>query len=151
MRDCSNRPFGPGVNLARCDFAAKNALFGVNLSGANIAGSSFFLTDLFGPPSFRGANASRVCFGGGISMAFADFRGANVRGSNFCDADLRGALFQGSNVTAEQLACAMVGCDTILPNGQPAVECAADQICCGAVCCDPGSCEDDTCLEEPAV
>jgi hypothetical protein len=150
LLDCSNKPLGPGKNLSRCDFAAKGAFFGVNLRGANISGASFFLTDLFGPPSFRSANASNVCFGGGISMAFADFRGANVSGSNFCDADLRGADFRGSNVTAGQLACAMVGCDTILPNGKPAVPCDADQVCCGAVCCAPENCVNDFCEEPPA-
>jgi Pentapeptide repeats (8 copies) len=148
LRDCTNKKLGPGANLSQCDFIEK-VFPSVNLSGANVSGASFFDAELFGPPNFRGANASNVCFGGeggNASLAFADFRGANVRGSNFCGNDLRGADFRGSNITAEQLSCAFVGCDTILPNGKPVVPCTADQVCCGALCCDPKNCEQGTCL-----
>ncbi len=144
LRDCSTRPIGPGVNLERCDLINRDFL-NANLAGSNLTGASFFLSEFFGETvSFQGANASRVCFGQ-ASLTFADFRGANVSRSNFCGADLRGADFRGSNVTAAQLACAAVGCDTILPNGQPAVPCAAGRVCCGAVCCAQDNCEDDTC------
>lgn len=147
LRDCSNKPLGPGVNLSRCDLIDKE-FFSVTLQGANLSGASFFLSDLFGPANLRGANASNVCFGQ-ASLTFADFRSANVRGANFCGADLRGADFRSSNITAEQLACATVGCDTILPNGKPAVVCDADQVCCGAACCAPEQCENDTCIIPP--
>jgi hypothetical protein len=150
LRDCSNKKIAPGANLSNCDFIRpETGIPNVNLRSANVSGSSFSGTDLFGPASFRGANASNVCFGGS-GLDFADFRGANVSNSNFCGADLRGANFLGSNITQEQLDCAMVGCDTIKPNGKPAVECTGGQICCTAVCCDPDSCIDNTCEEPPA-
>jgi uncharacterized protein YjbI with pentapeptide repeats len=144
LRDCATRPIGPGVNLEKCDLTNRD-FRNANLRSANLTGASFFLAEFFGEPvSFRGANASQVCFGQ-AELDFADFRGANVSHSNFCGARLRGADFRGSNVTAEQLACALVTCNTILPNGKPAVTCAAGRVCCGAVCCDAASCEDDTC------
>ncbi len=137
------------MNLAKCNLINRDVLNAV-LRGANHAGASFFLSDFFGEVvSFRGANASKICFGR-VSLTFANFRGANVRRSNFCEADLRGANFRSSNVTAEQLACATVGCDPILSNGQPAVHCSEGQVCCGAVCCAPENCVDDTCEEPPA-
>ena len=69
-------------------------------------------------------------------MRFADLRATNVRGACFCGAALTGADFRGSNVTAQQLACANVACDTILPNGKPALPCGAGERCCGGACVD---------------
>lgn len=147
-KDCNNKKIGPGVNLSGCGFSPPRDFFQANFSGANLSGASFFLSSFFNFPSFRGANATNVCFGQ-ADLELSDFRSANVRGTNFCGADLRGADFRGSNVTAEQLACAFVGCTTLLPNGKPAVVCDADQICCGGACCTPDQCEDDTCIEPP--
>ena len=149
--DCTGKTIGPGTNLARCAFTGEFFFppANLNLGGANLSRAVFLSVEFFGQPSFRGANASNTCFNGS-TLDFADFRGANLRGASFLDVDLRGADFRGSNVTADQLACGFVGCDTILPNGQPAVACTGGQVCCGAVCCDPGQCEDDTCLEETA-
>jgi len=150
LRDCSKVKLGPGANLSNCDLIDRDFI-NFNVRAANLSGTSFFLSSFGGPqsPNFRGVNASNVCFGQ-ASLDFADFRGANLRGADFCGADVRGANFLGSNITAEQLACvAGIGCDTILPNGKPAVPCTGGQICCGAVCCNPENCEQNTCVEPP--
>jgi hypothetical protein len=144
---CIGKNFRPGANLSNCNYVNESGLlFDVDLSGANLAGTCWFAETLDGPTNFSAANLSKACFFE-AELGNADFRGTNVRGASFCEADLRGADFRGSNVTDAQLACATVGCDTILPNGQPAVPCTNGQVCCGAVCCDPANCEDDTCLE----
>ena len=148
---CLGKNFRPGANLTKCNFFNTSGfLANVRLNAANLTSTCWFDMDLFGPPSFRSANLTNACFFE-ASLVFADFRGANLQGASFCEADLRGANFQGSNLTDEQLACAAdIGCDTILPNGKPAVQCDADQVCCGAVCCDPANCEQDTCVDPPA-
>jgi hypothetical protein len=147
---CMGTNVRPGANLRNCNFVTPSGLsFNVMLPGANLAGTCWFAETLDGPTNFRGANLTKACFFE-AELGNAAFRGANVRGASFCEADLRGADFRGSNVTAAQLACATVGCDTILPSGKPAVPCTGDQVCCGAVCCDPANCEDETCLELPA-
>jgi hypothetical protein len=120
-QDCSTKPLHGGVNLTRCDFTERD------LDGANL----------------RGANLTRACFGH-ANLRFADLRATNVAGACFCGAALTGANFRGSNVTAEQLACANVACDTILPNGKPAVPCDRGERCCDGVCVavatDPDNC-----------
>jgi len=152
---CLGTHFRPGANLTKCNLTDPSGFrSNVFLNSANLTATCWFAMDLFGPPSFRGANLTNACFGE-ASLVFADFRGANVKGASFCGADLRGANFLGSNLTAKQLSecdTTTVGCDTILPNGKPAVPCTGGQICCGAVCCDPENCDQgsQTCLEPPA-
>jgi uncharacterized protein YjbI with pentapeptide repeats len=144
---CMGANVRPGANLRNCNFVNESGLlFNVILPGANLAGTCWFAETLDGPTNFSGADLTNACFFE-AELGNANFRGAIVRGASFCEADLRGADFRGSNVTAAQLACATVGCDTILPNGNPAVACTGGQTCCGAVCCNPANCEDDTCLE----
>jgi uncharacterized protein YjbI with pentapeptide repeats len=150
---CTNRcricdkKIGPGTNLSGCSFNAAT-IIRPNLGGSNLSGACFVGADL-GVGNFRGVNASNACFQN-AELGLADFRSANVSGANFCGADLRGANFLGSNITQAQLDCATVGCDTIKPNGKPAVQCDPDQVCCTAVCCDPDSCINNTCVEPPA-
>jgi uncharacterized protein YjbI with pentapeptide repeats len=144
---CPGTTLGPGTNLSRCEFIGQS-FPNVNLRGANIAQAVFLGSSFFNQPSFRSVNATGTCFASATIDA-ADFRGANLNGADFFDADVRnadfrganvsgavfftanlnGSNFQGSNITAEQLACANVGCTTILPNGKPAVTCAAGQSC----------------------
>jgi uncharacterized protein YjbI with pentapeptide repeats len=144
---CPGKTLGPGKNLSRCEFIGQS-FPNVNLRGANIAQAVFLGSRFFNQPSFRSVNATGTCFASATIDA-ADFRGANLNGTDFFDADVRnadfrgadvsgavfftadlnGSNFQGSNITAEQLACANVGCTTILPNGKPAVACAAGQSC----------------------
>ena len=142
---CTGTSFRPGANLTNCNYITESGfLVNVNLRGANLTGTCWFLEELLGRTTFSGANLSKACFAG-AELAGADFRGTNVRGATFCEAILYGADFRGSNVTAAQLACAQVYCNTILPNGKPAVPCAAGQICCGGVCCAPENCVQGTC------
>ena len=115
-QNCSNKPLHPGVNLTKCDLNERD-LDGVNLSSSNV---------------------TKACFGDS-SLRYANFRGANVSGACFCGADLTGADFRGTKVTTQQLACATVACNTILPNGKPAVACAKGQTCCNGVCVNTGS------------
>ena len=111
-QNCNDKPLHGGVNLTKCDLNERD-LAGVNLTGANL---------------------TKACFGGS-SLRNANLRGTNVSGTCFCGADLRGADFRGSNVTQQQLACATVGCTTILPNGKKAV-CRSDETCCDGTCTD---------------
>jgi hypothetical protein len=115
-QDCSSKPLHGGVNLTRCNLSERD-LEGVNL---------------------RGSNLTRACFEGS-SLRNADLRATNVTGACFCGADLAGADFRGSNVTAQHLACADVGCNTILPNGKKAVTCSTGQTCCDGECVLTGS------------
>jgi hypothetical protein len=115
-QNCSNKPLHGGVNLTRCNLSERD-LDGVNL---------------------RGANLTRVCFENS-SLRHVNFRGANLSGTCFCGADLRGADFRGTKLTTAQLACfAIVDCQTILPNGRPALPCAPGETCCDGVCVDLG-------------
>ena len=56
------------------------------------------------------------------NFAGTDFTNANLRGSNFASADLRGAILRGAdlrdaqNLTAEQLAEAIIDDRTLLPS-----------------------------------
>ncbi|MFN8591148.1 MAG: pentapeptide repeat-containing protein [Thermomicrobiales bacterium] len=111
--NCNTRKLGPGVNLTKCDLNER-ILDGVDL---------------------RGSNLTQACFAR-TSLINASFRGANLSGTCFCGSDLFGADFRGSNVTAAQLACAAVYCNTILPNGKPAVTCANGKTCCDGFCVD---------------
>ena len=111
--NCNNKPIHAGVNLTRCDLNERD-LDDVNLSGSNL---------------------TKTCFGNS-SLHNVKFRGANVSGACFCGAELFGADFRGTKVTAAQLSCAIVGCNTILPNGKPAVVCGPGQTCCAGVCTD---------------
>jgi hypothetical protein len=130
---CPGKTLGPGKNLARCEFIGQNFV-GANLSGANISRAVFLASFFSERPNFRGANAGGACFAG-TTLTFADFRGTNLSGASFMTADIRGADFRGSNVTADQLACASgIDCATILPNGKPAVPCAAGQTCVEGSC-----------------
>ncbi len=127
--NCDSKPVGPGTNLANCNFVNESGILDeTDFSGANLRGACFLAATLGGRRSFRGANVARACFFE-TELIGSDFRGANLRGASFCEADLTGADFRGSNVTAKQLACANVTCTTILPNGKPAVVCAAGQTC----------------------
>jgi hypothetical protein len=112
-KNCSNVRLQGGVNLTKCNLNERD-LDGVNLAGANLTGACF------GQSSLRDAN----------------LRGTQVSGTCFCGADLRGADFRGSNVTKQQLACARVGCDTILPTGKKAVTCRSNETCCDGECVD---------------
>jgi hypothetical protein len=111
-QSCNDKPLHGGVNLMKCDLNERD-LAGVNLAGANL---------------------TKACFGGS-SLRNANLRGTNVSGACFCGADLRGTDFRGSNVTQQQLACATVGCTTILPNGKKAV-CRSNETCCDGTCTD---------------
>jgi uncharacterized protein YjbI with pentapeptide repeats len=141
---CSGKPLGPGKNLSGCTFEGKRFDEAVNLSGSNLSGACFREAFFVGLSlSFRGANASNACFDNS-EVSFSNFRGSNVRGASFCGAGLSGADFRGSDITSAQLACATVSCSTILPNGKPAVSCAAGQTCCGAECTDTAT-DPDNC------
>jgi uncharacterized protein YjbI with pentapeptide repeats len=56
------------------------------------------------------------------NFAGTDFTDANLRGSDFAEADLRGAILRGAdlrdaqNLTAEQLADAVIDDTTLLPS-----------------------------------
>jgi hypothetical protein len=145
--NCDNKKIGPGANLSGCNF--NEVQFGpsqTNLVSTNISGACFVKARFLGfGGKLRSANASNACFTE-ADLESADFRGTNLSGAIFCGADLRGADFRGSNVTKEQLDCANVGCDTILPNGKPAVVCTGGKICCTSVCCDPQNCDGGTCV-----
>lgn len=130
---CPGKTLGPGKNLARCEFIGQN-IIGANLNGANISRAVFLGSFFSEHANFQGANASGACFAG-TTLNFANFRGTNLTGASFVTADIRGSDFRGSNVSADQLACASgIGCDTILPNGKPAVPCAAGQTCVEGSC-----------------
>jgi hypothetical protein len=121
-QNCSNKPLRGGSNLTRCNLSDRN-LDGVQLNGSNL---------------------TRACFEDS-SLRYANFRGANVSGTCFCGADLTGADFRGTGVTAGQLGCAAkVACNTILPNGKPAVQCPAGETCCDGECVETGS-DPDNC------
>ena len=132
--DCSSKPIRPGANLSRCDYDNETFLDGLNLATANVSGACFAGSELRAA-SFNSANVSGACFAD-ADLAGASFRSANVSKTVFCGADLTGADFRGTRVTAAQLACATVGCNTILPNGKPAVTCLANETCCAGVCAD---------------
>jgi hypothetical protein len=161
--NCANKKIGPGTNLTNCNFVNESGdIFQTNFASANLTGTCWVAATLFNQPSFRGANLTNACFFE-TDLSFSDFRGANLRGASFCFADLTGVDFRGSNITAAQLASATkVACSTILPNGKPAVPCAADQTCCidictdtrtdpencgtcGAICTPPQTCEGGSC------
>lgn len=110
-QNCEGKPLRGGVNLAKCNFNHHD-LDGVALNGSNLG---------------------KACFGD-ASLRNVDLRGANVVGACFCGADLTGVDFRGSNVSAAQLSCATVACNTILPNGKPAVTCPSGQTCCTGAC-----------------
>ena len=135
--NCADKQIEPGADLRNCNFITESGgVFETNFRNANLTGACFLAAELFNRPSFRGANVERVCFFE-ADLSFSDFRNANVRGATFCDAILTGVDFRGSNVTAAQLACAaVVDCSTILPNGEPAVLCAAGETCCLGICTD---------------
>jgi hypothetical protein len=127
--NCANKKIGPGVNLTNCNFITDKDIVETNFSGANLTGTCWFADELVNHPNFRGANLTNACFFETV-LSFSDFRGANLTGATFCKANLAGADFRGSNLTAEQLAHAQrFACDTILPNGKPAVQCAKGQTC----------------------
>jgi hypothetical protein len=109
---CANKKIGPGANLTRCDLNRRLDLHDTSLAGSNL---------------------TRACLGD-ADLRNVNFRGAQLQGTCFCGSNLRGADFRGSNVTQEQLACAKVGCTTILPNGKPAVVCKGTETCCNGVC-----------------
>jgi hypothetical protein len=119
--NCSTKPLIGGSNLTRCNFNDRD-LDGVQLNGANL---------------------SRACFGN-ASLRFANFRGANLSGTCFCGADLAGADFRGTSASIGQLSCGQLACNTILPNGKPAVACAQGEACCNGECVqtgrDPNNC-----------
>lgn len=132
-RKCAGKPVGPGANLSGCDFKGADFTEGVNLSSANVSSACFVDAELPGA-LFNGANASRACFQD-ANLTNASFRGANLSKATFCGAVLFGTDFRGSNLDLSQPACAaFVGCNTILPNGKPAVPCAANQTCCEGLC-----------------
>jgi hypothetical protein len=110
--NCAAKKIGPGVNLTRCDLNRRLDLAGTNLGGSNL---------------------TKTCLGD-TDLRNVRFRGANLSGACLCGANLSGADFRGSNVTPAQLACARVGCDTILPNGKPAVACGKGETCCDGTC-----------------
>lgn len=110
-QNCSNKPIHGGVNLTKCDLNERD-LDGVQLNGANL---------------------TQACFGGS-SLRNANFRGANLSKTCLCGADLAGADFRGSNVTQQQLDCAQVACNTIKPNGKPAIVCSDNETCCDGIC-----------------
>lgn len=112
-KNCDAKPLQGGSNLAKCNFNNRE-LDGVVLGGSNLG---------------------KACFGN-ASLRYADLRGTNAGGACFCGADLTGADFRGSNVTAAQLACATVACNTILPNGKPAKPCPPGKTCCLGECVD---------------
>ncbi|MFN8590601.1 MAG: pentapeptide repeat-containing protein [Thermomicrobiales bacterium] len=130
---CAGKRVGPGANLTKCDFIDQN-LFAFDLSSANLSDACFTGAKLT-ETRFNSANASRACFIES-DLQNTSFRGANVSKAIFCGANLLGADFRGSNVTAAQLSCAKVGCNTILPNGKPAVTCASGETCCSGKCVD---------------
>jgi hypothetical protein len=115
-QNCSTKPIHGGVNLAKCNLNDRD-LDGVQLNGANL---------------------TQACFGGS-SLRNANFRGANLSKTCLCGADLRGADFRGANVTQQQLDCAKPGCDTIKPNGKPAIVCGTNETCCDGICVNTGS------------
>jgi hypothetical protein len=120
--NCSTKPLIPGSNLTKCNLNDRD-LDGINLGGANL---------------------TKACFGN-ASLRDANFRGANLSGTCFCGADLTGADFRGTRLTSGQLACAAtVACNTILPNGKPAVPCAKGEQCCDGVCVETGT-DPDNC------
>lgn len=115
--NCSNKPLIPGSNLTKCNLNERD-LDGVILSSANL---------------------TSACFGNS-SLRYASFRSANLSKTCFCGADLTGADFRGTRVTAGQLGCAAkVACNTILPNGKPAVGCRQGETCCDGECVGTGS------------
>jgi hypothetical protein len=120
-QNCSNKPLIGGANLSKCNLNDRD-LDGVNLGGANLSGACF----------------------GNSSLRNANFRGANLSGTCFCGADLTGADFRGTSATLAQLQCGTVACNTILPNGKPAVPCARGERCCNGECVligsDPDNC-----------
>jgi hypothetical protein len=132
--DCAAKPIRPGANLDRCDFDDESFVDGLNLSSAHLAKACFARAELRNA-RFDSAAVNRACFAD-ADLTGASFKGANVNGAVFCGANLTGADFRGSNVKAAQLACATVGCDTILPNGKPAVACTRGERCCAGVCVD---------------
>ena len=136
-QNCANKRVGPGANLTNCNFINQSgAIFQTNFAGANLTGTCWVAETLFNLPNFKGANLTNACFLE-ADLTASNFRGTNVKGASFCDADLTAVDFRGSNVTAAQLACAAkVTCSTILPNGKPAVSCAAGETCCIDVCTD---------------
>jgi hypothetical protein len=109
---CANKRIIAGANLTGCDLNRRIDLAGKNLGGSNLTNACLGDSDL--------RNVS--------------FRGANLSGTCFCGSNLRGADFRGTKVTEAQLACARVGCTTILPNGQKAVVCKSNETCCNGVC-----------------
>lgn len=115
-QNCNTKPIHAGANLSKCNLSARD-LDGVNLGSSNV---------------------SKACFEDS-GLRNANFRGANVSGACFCNADLRGADFRGANITQPQLACAKPGCDTILPNGKPAIVCGSNETCCDGICVDTAS------------
>ena len=131
---CGNKPLVPGGNLSKCDFDHKEFVDGLNLSAANVSNACFAGSELR-QATFRGANAGGTCFAES-DLTDANFRGVSLSNAVFCGADLTGADFRGSNVTTSQLACATVGCNTILPNGKSAKPCASGTTCCGGPCVD---------------
>jgi hypothetical protein len=131
---CANKQLVPGGNLSKCDFDHKEFVDGLNLSAANVSNACFAESELR-KAIFRGANASGACFAES-DLTDANFRGATLAKTVFCGADLTGADFRGSNVTAAQLACATVGCNTIVPNGKSAAPCTPGKTCCGGPCVD---------------
>jgi hypothetical protein len=143
--NCANKRIGPGANLTNCNFVTESGgIFQTNFAASNLTGTCWLAAELFNQPNFRGANLTNACFFE-TDLHFANFRSTNVRGASFCDADLTGVDFRGSNVTAAQIACAAtVSCSTILPNGKPAVPCAAGETCCIDVCVDLEN-DDDNC------
>jgi hypothetical protein len=116
--NCSGKRLQGGANLTKCNFNDRD-LDGVNL---------------------RGANLTNACFGD-ASLRDADLRATKVSGACFCGADLTGADFRGSNITKQQLACAIVSCTTILPNGKPATSCDCALGCPPGSVCELGGCQ----------
>lgn len=137
--DCSGKAIKRGANLARCDFDDESFLDGLDLRSATLGGACFARAELRGA-RFNGATAGGACFAD-ADLTGASFRGTTLGNAVFCGADLRGADFRGSTVKAAQLACATVGCDTILPNGKPAVTCDPGETCCGGNCVVCGPCQ----------
>ena len=130
--NCAGKPLRPGANLSRCNYGDESFIDGLDLRSANLTNACFERSELRGA-KFAAAAVSGVCFAD-ADLTNASFRGANVDRAIFCGADLTGADFRGTRVTAAQLACATVGCSTILPNGKPAAPCAPGLTCCGGPC-----------------
>ncbi|MFN8589810.1 MAG: pentapeptide repeat-containing protein [Thermomicrobiales bacterium] len=129
--NCGSKPIKPGANLAKCDFSNQSFIDGLNLGSANLTNACFARAELRGA-QFNSASAGGVCFQF-ADLRNASFRGANVAKAVFCGANLKGADFRGSNITQAQLGCAVVGCNTILPNGKTA-GCEAGYTCCDGAC-----------------